>query len=69
MTNTEELEKDIAASGLKLSYLADQLHLTTAGLRKKIKGQNEFKGSEIVKLAELLKQDKARRDFIFLTIR
>lgn len=69
MTDTEELKRLINSSGFKLSYIADQMELTTAGLRKKINGENEFKASEILKMAEILGMDKKKRDNIFLTIR
>ena len=47
MTNTELLEQYIRDSGLKKAKLADALGITYAGLAKKIRGESEFKASEI----------------------
>jgi DNA-binding phage protein len=54
MTDTALLEKLIAESGLKLSYIAEQLGITRQGLYKKIKGLAQFTGPEIKTLCNLL---------------
>ena len=54
MTNTELLEEKITKSGLKKSYLAKAIGLSSYGLMLKIKNINEFKASEIEKLCILL---------------
>lgn len=54
MTDTKTLEAIIERKGLKKKYLADQLGLSAYGLALKIKGRNEFKSGEIVKLSRLL---------------
>ena len=54
MTNTELLEEKITKSGLKKSYVARAIGLSSYGLTLKIKNINEFKASEIEKLCILL---------------
>ena len=54
MTNTELLEEKITRSGLKKSYVAKAIGLSSYGLTLKIKNINEFKASEIEKLCILL---------------
>jgi hypothetical protein len=48
------LEKKIAKSGLKKSYIAKAIGLSSYGLTLKIKNVNEFKASEIEKMCILL---------------
>ena len=54
MTNTTLLEKKIEESGLRKSYIAKELGLSTYGLSLKIKNVNEFKASEIDKMCLVL---------------
>ena len=54
LTDTKMLEARIKASGLKMSYLAEQLNLTRQGFWLKVKNRNEFRASEIKRLCELL---------------
>ena len=54
MTNVKLLREKINDSGLKLSYIADQLEITPRALLMKIENQTEFKASEIKRLSELL---------------
>lgn len=61
MTNTTLLEERIRESGLKKTYLAEQLGLSYQGLYLKIIGKNEFTASEIQKLSDLL-DIKSQRD-------
>ena len=65
MINRELLKKTITASGLKQTYIADQLHLSPQGFRLKLKGNQEFRESEIQKLCEILHLKKTQRDSIF----
>ena len=66
MTNTELLEKRIAQSGLKKSYIAKSIGLSPYGLTLKIQNENEFKASEIEKLCILLGiDDLEERSAIF----
>jgi len=65
MTDTSLLRKTISESGLKFSFIAEQLGLSRFGLMKKIDGDTEFKASEIAKLSDILKIDNKNRDRIF----
>lgn len=65
MTDTNMLKKEIARSGLKYKYVAEQLGLTPYGLQKKIKNMTEFKASEIRSLTEILGLTNEKRDRIF----
>ena len=68
MTNTALLEKRIAASGFKKSYIAKALGLSPYGLTLKIRNSNEFKASEIVKLCDLLNiTDPEEKSAIFFS--
>lgn len=67
MVNLKELQDQIKQSGLKKSYIADQLSLSGYGLQKKLQGENEFKVSEVSKLCEILKLNRTKRDRIFFT--
>ena len=70
MTNTELLEKKIAQSGLKKSYIAKSIGLSPYGLTLKIQNTNEFKASEIAKLCILLGiDDLEERSAIFFTLK
>ena len=66
MTNTELLEKRIEESGLKKSYIAKMIGLSTFGLAKKIRNENEFKTSEVEGICRLLKINSLKeKDMIF----
>lgn len=65
MTNTIKLKDAIKRSGYRIYFIAEQLNITYTGFRKKIKGESEFKASEISKLSELLNLDTEERDQIF----
>lgn len=54
MTNTELLRKKIDDSGYKIAHVASQCDLTYQGFLKKMKGETEFKVSEIQALKKLL---------------
>ena len=57
MTNTALLEEKIAKSGLKKSYIAKAMGLSSYGLALKIQNVHEFKASEIEKMCILLGVD------------
>ena len=60
------LKQIIDDKGYKLSYVASELSLTRVGLYKKLRGDTEFKASEIAKLVELLKlSSKETREIFF----
>lgn len=60
------LKQMIDDKGYKLSHVASELNLTREGLYKKLRGDTEFKASEIAKLVELLKlSSKETREIFF----
>lgn len=65
MTDIKLLEEAINDSGLKIIYIAEQLGITREGLYKKLKGETEFKASEIIAVQKLLNLSNSRRDKIF----
>lgn len=52
--NTELLEEKIKKSGLKYEFIAKELNITEAGLRKKRARISEFKASEVRILKKIL---------------
>lgn len=54
MTNTEELEKLIKASGLKKSYIAEQLGITRQSFASKCRNESAFSATHITILCDLL---------------
>ena len=65
MTNTELLEKCIAESGYKKSFIASKIGKSAYALSLKINNKTEFKASEITILCELLGIDDQERTSIF----
>lgn len=65
MVDESALRKAIQVSGLKQYKIAKLMGLSTYGLFKKITGITEFKGSEIVKICEILNLDNKQRENIF----
>lgn len=65
MTNTALLERYVAKSGYKKSYIAEQLGLTTYGFMLKVNNKSEFKASEMTILCELLKINTKDKEAIF----
>lgn len=63
MTDSNRLDEIITASGLKLSFIADQLGLSPYGFARKRKNLSEFTQSEIDKLCELLHIDSIEERF------
>lgn len=60
------LKQIIDDKGYKLSHVASELNLTREGLYKKLRGDTEFKASEIKKLVEMLKlTGKETKDIFF----
>lgn len=59
------LKQIIDGKGYKLSYVASELSLTREALYKKLRGDTEFKASEIAKLVELLKLTSKETKNIF----
>jgi hypothetical protein len=54
MTNTVRLNELIRKSGLKKGWIADRLHLSCYGFRRKLWNKSQFKAGEIKLLCELL---------------
>lgn len=54
MTDTLLLKKKIEESGLKVSFIAQYVGLSRAGLYKKINNLSSFTQSEIVKMCHVL---------------
>ena len=54
MTNTPALEEKIRKCGYKKTWIAGKLGLSPTGLWKKMRGEREFKISEVLTLSELL---------------
>ena len=54
MTNTSLLERYIAASGYKKSYIAQQLGISAYAFSLKVNNKSEFKATEIDILCDLL---------------
>jgi hypothetical protein len=68
MTNTKELERIIADSGLKKSYIAKAINLSRQGFKNKCENKTPFTATEIALLCELLNitklTDKERIFFV-----
>lgn len=54
MTNTAELEKMIAESGLKKSYIAKAIGLSRQGFKNKCENKTPFTSKQISGLCEIL---------------
>lgn len=66
MVDTKKIRDIINKKGLKYSYIAKELGLTTYGLQLKIDGKTEFKASEILEFSKILGiQDLKYRETIF----
>jgi transcriptional regulator with XRE-family HTH domain len=62
---TEELAEVIKAKGIKLRYLADAIGVHESTLQRKLKNEQEFKLSEIVRISCALSLTDAERDYLF----
>lgn len=54
MTNTEALLKIIEESGLRKSFIAKEMGLSSYGFQLKVTNKNEFKTSEVNALCKIL---------------
>lgn len=63
MTDTARLNQIIKESGLKLSYLANQLGLSSYGFARKRNGLSEFTPTEINSLCGILHIDSIEERF------
>ena len=66
MTNTAMLQKRIDDSGLKRSFILQEMGIKAySTLRGKVENKYDFSASEIQKLCSLLRIDNTERDAIF----
>lgn len=65
MTNVTLLAEKIRLSGYRLQYIAEQCGVTYQGLLPKLKGEREFRQTEITALRDLLKLSDADCNAIF----
>lgn len=65
MVNTKLLEKYIQKNGYRKKFIAEKLGITAYAFSLKISGTNEFKGSEIKILMNLLNLDLEKAQAIF----
>lgn len=68
MTNTDLLLQKISERGLKITFVADQLHLTYVGFMNKVNNKTEFKASEVAALKALLNLTDEETNQIFFDI-
>lgn len=66
MINTKLLEKKISDSGMTMVSLAEKTGILRESLYNKLKGNTEFKASEISSLSKVLRLSTRERDAIFL---
>lgn len=65
MINTKLLEKKISDSGMTMVSLAEKTGILRESLYNKLKGNTEFKASEISSLSKVLRLSTRERDAIF----
>jgi predicted transcriptional regulator len=63
--NTKLLEKKISDSGMTMVSLAEKTGILRESLYNKLKGNTEFKASEISSLSKVLRLSTRERDAIF----
>ena len=65
MINIKLLEKKISDSGMTMVSLAEKTGILRESLYNKLKGNTEFKASEISSLSKVLRLSTRERDAIF----
>ena len=65
MTNSMELEADIARANVSKKVIYESLGTSAQALWNKIHNVSEFKASEIKIMQRILGQSDERRDFVF----
>lgn len=63
--DSERLEAAIKKSGLRMSYIVEQLGITRQGFDYKRKGKTSFRQSEVYVLCDLLKLSDQEKTEIF----
>lgn len=61
----DEIVEKIKANGIKLRYIADTLGIHEDTLRRKLRNEQEFKLSEVVKISKALNLTDSERDYLF----
>lgn len=64
--DTDELDKAIEKSGLRISHIVEQIGISRQAFDKKRKGLNKFRKSEVYVICDLLRLDEAGKNRIFL---
>ena len=67
MANTKALKECIDDSGIPVAEIARRAGMLRETLYNRMSGKGEFKASEIMALASVLRMTKAQRDSIFFT--
>lgn len=67
MTDIKMLKTAIEESGFRNRFIADKLGLSPEGFYKKLRGETEFKVSEVERITDLLKLTSKKRDDIFFS--
>lgn len=65
MTDTALLKSAITASGLKLGFIAERIGMSRQSLYRCIKGETEFKQSQIAALCDILSLNRRDMERIF----
>lgn len=65
MVNTQLLDKKIDESGLRISYITEQMGITRQAFDKKKKNAYRFRVAEMYVLADLLKLNNEEKKEIF----
>lgn len=65
MTNTQLLKILMLKKGIKQKQIAESLSITPQSVYRKVNGINEWKGSEITRIVELLELSREESDAIF----
>lgn len=68
MTNVTLLRQRIDKSGLKMSYIAEQLNMTPQGLYKKLKDESDWLFTQVMIIKRLLHLSDEEVNAIFFTI-
>ena len=63
--NYEMLNAKIEDIGLPVSAIADKIGVSPRSLKRKLRGESDFKGSEMTRISEILQLTSEERDSIF----
>ena len=65
MVNVNLLKNTIKEQGIRNLFIADKMGLSPEGFYKKLRGESEFKVSEVSCLTEVLRLTEEQRNAIF----